>query len=291
MSRGPVKTPKLCRMTEDPFDAVIRNPDPLSQARQASELITLYQQRGHELARVRRRAIEQAAANLDLTYSEIASRIGVSKGRISQIRHSSPPPDRALFGVGPVWIYSGHTQGRNPAPALPLVESMLHEKSLATSVRAVDAGGELTPRAESLIVGGELPKNVYEEYIKDDPQFLVKPRRGGRWSFGARGIGLWQSPEALAKGRARGLILRASSDDRSPIILLGDDGRGQSAAAAFLRDNSETIYENAGSVGYFSILVSASISGTQVSGPLPMTPLFLSGRIHDFEVNSASARP
>jgi hypothetical protein len=88
----------------DPFDEVRREPDLLARGRRATELLTLYQQRSAELARLRREAIDAAHRDLGMSFTRIAEAMGVTKGRITQIRGSAPARERAFFGVGPVSI-------------------------------------------------------------------------------------------------------------------------------------------------------------------------------------------
>ncbi|MEU4412749.1 GntR family transcriptional regulator [Nocardia salmonicida] len=60
--------------------------DPIRRARLATELSTQYQIRLAELSSIRQTAIEDAYA-AGVTATEIAQRLGLTKGRISQIRH------------------------------------------------------------------------------------------------------------------------------------------------------------------------------------------------------------
>ncbi|MFE3988325.1 sigma factor-like helix-turn-helix DNA-binding protein [Nocardia tengchongensis] len=43
--------------------------------------------------------LEKSRRN-DWSYTEIADRLGITKGRISQIRSTAPGPERAILGVG-----------------------------------------------------------------------------------------------------------------------------------------------------------------------------------------------
>jgi Sigma-70, region 4 len=54
----------------------------------------VYQQRAVELARLRRAAIEEAHRDRGLSYTEIAEALGITKGRITQIRDTAPLPER-----------------------------------------------------------------------------------------------------------------------------------------------------------------------------------------------------
>ena len=66
--------------------------------------MSIYQQRAAELARLRREAIEEAHRGQGLTYTEIAAALGITKGRVTQIRAGAPPRERAFFGAGPVHV-------------------------------------------------------------------------------------------------------------------------------------------------------------------------------------------
>jgi hypothetical protein len=53
-----------------------------------------------------------------MTYTAVA---GLSKGRITQIRQTAPPSERAFFGVGPVTI--AVPERTMPGRALPVISA------------------------------------------------------------------------------------------------------------------------------------------------------------------------
>ena len=87
----------------DDFDAVRHDPDPIRRGRRATALLSIYQQRATELARLRREAIEEAHRSQDHLHRD-RRRIGHQKGRITQIRGGAPAGGAAFFGVGPVAV-------------------------------------------------------------------------------------------------------------------------------------------------------------------------------------------
>lgn len=91
--------------SSDDFESVRRERDPLKRAKLATLLLSTYQQRSVELARLRKEAISDAASSTGMTYTAIAESLGLTKGRVTQIRQSAPPAERAFFGVGPL---TGH---------------------------------------------------------------------------------------------------------------------------------------------------------------------------------------
>ncbi len=84
------------------IDQVRSEPDPIRRIVQAGETMTRLQQAEVELSRIRREATEQAHAERDLSYSDIARLVGVTRGRISQIRGRGPVIARRFFGIGPI---------------------------------------------------------------------------------------------------------------------------------------------------------------------------------------------
>ena len=74
----------------DDLDLIRRDPDPIRRGRRASELLKVYERRVAELADLRRAAIEHAHQERGMSYTEIATALGLTKGRITQIRQTPP---------------------------------------------------------------------------------------------------------------------------------------------------------------------------------------------------------
>jgi len=79
-------------MTDDTLDEIRRLADPVERARRATDLLALYQRRSTELGLLRREAIEELHAS-GLSYAEVAMVVGISKGRVGQIRLAPSAPD------------------------------------------------------------------------------------------------------------------------------------------------------------------------------------------------------
>ncbi|MGV9361970.1 GntR family transcriptional regulator [Amycolatopsis sp. NPDC003731] len=75
---------------DDEFTRVRQDPNPIRRARLASALIETYRRRMLDLAQVRKDAIEQAH-DTGMTYTEVADALGLTKGRIAQIRSQATP--------------------------------------------------------------------------------------------------------------------------------------------------------------------------------------------------------
>ncbi|MGW7108805.1 sigma-70 region 4 domain-containing protein [Streptomyces xanthophaeus] len=88
---------------------------PVERAKAAIDLMADYQGRVVELSRIRREAIEEAAAS-GMSQSEIAALLGVSRGRVGQLASQGPPPERAFFGTDLMTISLGgkYEAGKSP---------------------------------------------------------------------------------------------------------------------------------------------------------------------------------
>ncbi|WP_280254688.1 sigma-70 family RNA polymerase sigma factor [Nocardia wallacei] len=180
-------------MTEslDEFEAVRRDPDPLRRGRRATELITFYQQRATELARLRRASIDEAHRDLGLNYTEIATQLGITKGRITQIRSTAPVPERAFFGVGPVSVGIPRRYGFEDGRERPFfdavdtatqadVEAVLARLSLASTQFAIEPDRADVPAGDAVIICGPKSAPVARTLLDGDPYFDFI-RDAGRW--------------------------------------------------------------------------------------------------------------
>lgn len=66
--------------------AVRAETDPIERGRKATELLEAYRARAAELARLRSNAIEEAASDGGMSHGQLAAALGISPGRLSQIR-------------------------------------------------------------------------------------------------------------------------------------------------------------------------------------------------------------
>jgi hypothetical protein len=77
--------------------------DPYELLRAATKRLAEAQQEVTELARLRRRLIQDLHAQ-GMSYAQIAQTAGLSRGRIHQIRHTGPAPEGAFLGTGEVTV-------------------------------------------------------------------------------------------------------------------------------------------------------------------------------------------
>ncbi|MFC4062272.1 sigma factor-like helix-turn-helix DNA-binding protein [Planomonospora corallina] len=90
-------------MPSSDLDRIAAIDDPYLLLRAATERLNAAQQEVTELARLRRRVIQELHAQ-GLSYAQIAEKAGLSRGRIHQIRHTGPAPEGAFLGAGTVTV-------------------------------------------------------------------------------------------------------------------------------------------------------------------------------------------
>ena len=85
----------------DELQRIMAIEDPYLLLREVTTRLADAQQEVTELARLRRRVVQDLHAQ-GLSYAQIATKAGLSRGRIHQIRHTGPAPEGAFFGRGAV---------------------------------------------------------------------------------------------------------------------------------------------------------------------------------------------
>jgi hypothetical protein len=253
-------------MTEaDDFTAVRRDPDPLRRGRRATELLTIYQQRATELARLRREAIEQAHGQ-GISYTDIASALGITKGRITQIRDTAPGPERAFFGIGPVSIgvplrYGTDDRERtyidaSDSTAQERMESMLAGLTLTGRRFAIRPTLDRPPAGDAVVICGPKSAPIGAKLLCED-QYLGFARNGDRWCItdtvtGMRhGSPYGDDPQELAD---LGYLARHQYADRVVVHVAGIHSMGSLGVVHFLAQHLPAVYSQVGERSFSAVI-------------------------------------
>jgi hypothetical protein len=275
----------------DLFDRVRRESDPLRQAKLASELITQYQQRSVELARLRREAINRAADERGLSYSSIAAELGLTRGRITQIRQTAPPGERAFFGVGPVTVAVPLRD--LPGRALPVISSedtraaemltnLLGALSFQVEQFRIPPDGGWQPRGDAVAICGPKSSPVTAEAIAADPFLTFEPDETGKWIIRERdGSRTYESPmdDAASVGWSDVAYvgrLPSPSDGQTLLVIAGVHALGSVGAVDYLTHHLADLYAQVGSRP-FSMVITSDHDGETVT----RSELLCPPRAHD----------
>jgi hypothetical protein len=268
---------RLVDVWPDEFDQVRAEADPLRQARRAAELLAVYQQRSIELARLRRDAINRAAQERGMSLPAVAQAVGLSKGRITQIRQSAPATERAFFGVGPITIAIPEriVPGRS-LPVLPaedtqsaqLLGELLRGLQFQVHSTQVPAVGEWhPPRGDLIAICGPKSSPTIAEVLTNDPLLDFGQDETGCYRITDRATGkVWTSGHDAEPSRAEDVayVGRMTRDGRSLLVIAGVHAIGSLGAVRWLTENLDELHRAVGERP-FSMVVRTAHHGLTIT--------------------------
>ncbi|MFI6818723.1 sigma factor-like helix-turn-helix DNA-binding protein [Nonomuraea sp. NPDC050328] len=164
--------------------------DPYLLIRQATERLSAAQLEVTELARLRRRVIQELHAQ-GISYAQIAQQAGLSRGRIHQIKHTGPAPEGAFLGTGTITLATPLKREANNARPVVAIEDVTAAKRLedlargfgmAANLEHVPLGGEIDLNRPNLIViCGPKLSPVMGALYESDP--VIEWVKDGAWTL------------------------------------------------------------------------------------------------------------
>lgn len=239
---------------DDGFETVRRERDPRRQGRRATELLAVYQQRIIELGRLRREAVRRLQEDEGLSYAEVAAELGLSKGRVGQITHSGPPPERGLFGVGPVTVAVPLRPGQSRSlPVLASEDAIAYERlaaylrdlSFPVEQHRIPLDGRWQPTGDVVAICGPKSSPVTAAALAADPLLDYHRRADGRWVISDRRDGTsFVSPldDEPDSRRDIGYVGRLPVPGGSMLVVAGVHALGSVGAVDYLIGHAAEIY-------------------------------------------------
>ncbi|MFC8852631.1 sigma-70 family RNA polymerase sigma factor [Streptomyces sp. NPDC057144] len=242
--------------------------DPYLLLREVTTRLADAQQEVTELARLRRRVVQDLHAQ-GLSYAQIAAKAGLSRGRIHQIRHTGPAPEGAFLGRGAVIVATPLRRDDERGRTVVAVDDVSSGKRLEDLARSygldvtsehVPVTGEIDLNRDGLIVvcGPRMSQEMWDTYAQD-PVLHWERAEDGPWTVVDRRTGtVHRSGQDGDPARPYdvGYLGRLSRPDGkgSLLALAGIHTQGSLGVVQLLANDLNTLWGQVGDHG-FSTLV------------------------------------
>ncbi|MFD9389715.1 sigma-70 family RNA polymerase sigma factor [Streptomyces sp. NPDC060000] len=172
--------------------------DPYLLLREVTTRLADAQQEVTELARLRRRVVQDLHAQ-GLSYAQIATKAGLSRGRIHQIRHTGPAPEGSFLGRGAVIVATPLRRDDERGRTVVAVDDVSSGKSLEDLARSygldvtsehVPVSGDIDLNRDGLVVvcGPRMSQQMWDTYAQD-PVLRWERAEAGPWTVVDRRTG------------------------------------------------------------------------------------------------------
>jgi transcriptional regulator with XRE-family HTH domain len=182
----------------DELQRIMAIDDPYLLLREVTTRLADAQQEVTELARLRRRVVQDLHAQ-GLSYAQIAEKAGLSRGRIHQIRHTGPAPEGAFLGRGAVTVATPLRRDDERGRTVVAVDDVSSGKRLEDLARSYGLGvtsehvpvtGEIDLNRDGLVVvcGPRMSQEMWDTYAQD-PVLSWERAEDGPWTVVDRRTG------------------------------------------------------------------------------------------------------
>ncbi|GAA3809321.1 sigma factor-like helix-turn-helix DNA-binding protein [Streptomyces phyllanthi] len=183
----------------DELQRIMAIDDPYLLLREVTTRLADAQQEVTELARLRRRVVQDLHAR-GLSYAQIAEKAGLSRGRIHQIRHTGPAPEGAFLGVGAVTVATPLRRDDERGRTVVAVDDVSSGKRLEDLARSygldvasehVPVSGDMDLNRDGLVVvcGPRMSQDMWDTYAQD-PVLRWERADDGPWTVADRRTGM-----------------------------------------------------------------------------------------------------
>ncbi|MDX2565045.1 sigma-70 family RNA polymerase sigma factor [Streptomyces sp. TX20-6-3] len=201
---------------DEAFDVALSQlkelPDPLQRAKAAHALAGQAQEHGNELQAVRNEAMNEALRVGLLNSTQLASELGISKGRVSQLAKGAPP-ERLFLGSGKVIVAlaekledGNDKDGKRKAIQGPVIATedvqtyerlreLAEDIGLEISFERIPLGGNVRlNRTNLVVICGPRLSPLIEQILESDPHLRFGKDDDG-WHLTDRNTGqVYRSP-------------------------------------------------------------------------------------------------
>jgi hypothetical protein len=263
----------------DHVDRIAAITDPVARARAAGELLAEHQSAVNRLARIRRTAIAELRDH-GLSLAQVGQSLGVTRGRIAQLRGPDATLEAAFFGGRDITIATPLREQAGGRPmvaqedvdAATVLSEHLSRLDLDTSMQRIPPGGgpDFEPDALVVICGpGTSP--AIGDVLRSDSALDYTQRSDGLWTIIDRESGReLRSPFDDDPPAARDIAYlgRLHRPDGRPFILIaGVHAIGSLGVAHYLTTASHLreLHDATAGAARFSMVIACSFDPDALS--------------------------
>ena len=244
----------------DELQRIMAIDDPYLLLREVTTRLADAQQEVTELARLRRRVVQDLHAQ-GLSYAQIAAKAGLSRGRIHQIRHTGPAPEGAFLGRGAVTVATPLRRDDERGRTVVAVDDVSSGKRLEDLARSygldvtsehVPVSGEIDLNRDGLVVvcGPRMSQEMWDTYAQD-PVLHWERAEDGPWTVVDRRTGtVYRSGQDSDPARSYdvGYVGRLSRPDGkgSLLAIAGIHTQGSLGVVQLLASDLNTLWGQVG---------------------------------------------
>jgi hypothetical protein len=267
----------------------------IARAKRASELLTTHQGFVNQLAAIRRKAIAELRAT-GLSYAQVGEALGVSRGRIAQLRGPAVDIEQDFFGGKIVAITTPLRTSGTDRPVIAhedfasatSLARFLETFEIETTMGQVGADGAIDFSPPALVaICGPKSSPMIADLITNDPVYDFSRGADGRWRIEDRRTGeTFASPmdgrepedaDYTYLGRLPG------PDGRPVLVIAGIHAIGSLGAVHFLTRtaNLHGLHRQVG-IGAFSAVIASSFKrpALQITRSQLAAPPVLHSQVH-----------
>lgn len=265
---------------DEAFDVALSQlkelPDPLQRAKAAHALAGQAQEHGNELQAVRNEAMNEALRVGLLNSTQLASELGISKGRVSQLAKGAPP-ERLFLGSGKVVVAlaekledGNDKDGKRKAiqgPVIATEDVQTYERlrelaeaiGLEISFERIPLGGNVRlNRTNLVVICGPRLSPLIEQILESDPHLRFGKDDDG-WHLTDRNTGqVYRSPMDRGENSDIAYFGRLPRPDGKGTFLYvaGIHARGSGGVVHWLNKELTTVHREL-KARRFSTLISS----------------------------------
>lgn len=201
---GPL-TARLGVWVIEEAESLRRISDPMERAKQAGAMQDRLQVLSKEVSRIRREAVEELLSG-GMSQAEVGAALGLTRGRVSQLATSGPPPERLFFGDDKLTVaVGGKLEAGKPNPDVVMLPEDFRTferlKDLARSLQ-LDADVEVIPppgmlrlnRDNLVVICGPRLSPLLWQVLESDPVLAFEKDDDGWYLIDRKTDTVYRSP-------------------------------------------------------------------------------------------------